>query len=132
MKFTPEMVNTLEPNQIFVFGSNYAGHHGAGAARLAWKKFGAIWGQGMGLMGQSYGIATKGWKIETLPLYKVETQVAKFVRFSLSHPELEFLVTKIGCGLAGWNTKDIAPMFDGKLPQNVILPQDFYEFNTKH
>jgi hypothetical protein len=129
MKFTPEKITSLQPNQIFVFGSNYAGRHGAGAARLAWQKFGAKMGVGIGLMGQSYGIATKDRNIQTLPLSKISVQVDKFIRFSATHTGLEFLVTQIGCGLAGYSVKEIAPMFKGTLPSNIILPQAFYEYN---
>jgi hypothetical protein len=129
MKFTPDDITSLEPNQVFVFGSNYAGRHGAGAARLAWQKFGAKMGTGMGLMGQSYGIATKDRNIQTLPLHKISVQVDKFIRFATAHPELEFLMTMIGCGLAGLKVSEIAPMFKGTLPSNVILPKAFYEYN---
>jgi hypothetical protein len=131
MKFTPENITTLKDNEVFVFGSNYAGRHGAGAARLAWQKFGAKMGVGMGMSGQTYGIATKDRNIQTLPLHKISVQVDKFIRFSLAHPELEFLVTQIGCGLAGYSVKDIAPMFKGTLPPNVVIPQVFYEYNLK-
>jgi hypothetical protein len=131
MKFTPEIIRFLEPNQIFVFGSNYAGRHGAGAAKLAWAKFGAKMGVGMGLTGQTYAIATKDRRIRTLPLPKISVQVDRFIRFAKTHPEFEFLVTKIGCGLAGLNVSDIAPMFKGDLPSNVVLPQDFYDYNQK-
>ena len=131
MKFTPDMIDKLEANQVFVFGSNYAGRHGAGAAKLAWRKFGAVWGKGMGLMGQSYGIATKDRNIETLPLHAISVQVDKFIRFAASHPELEFLVTALGTGLAGYSVKDIAPMFNGNLPSNISLPKSFVDYLSK-
>ncbi len=126
VKTTPEQITALEPNQVFVFGSNLAGIHGAGAARLAEKRFGAIHGTGCGLMGQSYGIATKGMRIETLPLRTIAHQVGIFLAFAAAHPEFEFLVTKIGCGLAGYTVAEIKTCFDGKtIPPNVALPAEF-------
>ena len=123
---TPDNITKLEPNQIFVFGSNYAGRHGKGAALVALRKFGARNGQGTGLMGQSYGIATKGHKLEVLPLHKIGVQIDKLLRFAEQHPKLQFLVTKIGCGLAGYSEKEIASLFKGSvIPSNVILPLDF-------
>lgn len=124
MKNTPENITKLESDEIFVFGSNLAGRHGAGAALLALKKFGAISGQGYGLMGQSYGIATKDERIQTLPLDRIQVQVNKFLRFAENNSEKTFLVTQIGCGLAGYSPKDIAPLFKG-VPSNVILPESF-------
>jgi hypothetical protein len=121
---TPENISSLKPSEIFVFGSNLAGRHGAGAALLALRKFGAISGQGFGLMGQSYGIATKDERIQTLPLSKIEIQVNKFLRSAEKYPEKTFLVTQIGCGLAGYEPKDIAPFFRHP-PKNVILPESF-------
>lgn len=123
---TPEKITKLQPNQIFVFGSNYAGRHGKGAALTAVRKFGARYGQGAGLMGQSYGIATKGHKLEVLPLHKIKVQIDKLLRFAEQHPELQFLVTKIGCGLAGYSEKEIAFLFKGTvIPSNIVLPLDF-------
>lgn len=124
MKNTPENITELKPNEVFVFGSNLAGRHGAGAALLALKKFGAISGQGYGLMGQSYGIATKNERIQTLPLDRIQVQVNKFLRFAENNPEKIFLVTQIGCGLAGYSPKDIAPLFKD-VPNNVTLPESF-------
>jgi hypothetical protein len=124
---SPAHITALAPNEVFVFGSNYAGRHGKGAALLAAKKFGARNGQGMGLMGRSYGIATKGWKLDVLPLPKIEVQVDRFIRFAEAHPELKFLVTEIGCGLAGYKPSQIAPMFlKQSLPANVYLPATFF------
>lgn len=121
---TTERITRLAPGEIFVFGSNYAGRHGKGAALTALQKFGAKPGQGTGMMGQSYGIATKDRNLRVLPLRKIEVQVALLLRYAAAHPELRFLVTPIGCGLAGYKPKDIAPMFDGA-PENVILPECF-------
>ena len=126
MNFTSPDIKTLEKNQIFVFGSNYAGQHGKGAALLAMRKFGARRGQGMGLMGQSYGIATKGHRLDVLSLREIEVQCDRFKRYALAHPEFEFLVTEIGCGLAGYRPKDIAPFFVDS-PSNVVLPEAFWK-----
>lgn len=123
---TPENITDLKPNEIFVFGSNYAGIHGAGAALLARQKFGAITGNGLGLMGQSYGIATKNRKLETIGLPTIQAQIVRLFKFAASRPELTFLVTKIGCGLAGYSVEEIAPLFRSKeIPANVILPKEF-------
>lgn len=127
MKTTPESITRLEPNQVFVFGSNRAGRHGRGAALLAARKFGARHGQGTGLMGQSYGIATKGHRLEVLSLPEIRVQVERLMRFAVAHPELEFLVTKIGCGLAGYSTREVREgCFVGlDIPPNVWLPAEF-------
>ncbi len=130
MRTTPENIKVLEPNQVFVFGSNYAGRHGRGAALTAMRKFGARYGQGTGLMGQSYGIATKGHKLEVLSLTAIGIQIEKFKRFANEHREFEFLVTEIGCGLAGYKPRDIAPFFVDS-PTNVVLPESFIRHLSK-
>lgn len=112
-------------NKIFVFGSNIAGRHGKGAALFARQHHGAIYGQGEGLQGQSYGIPTKDERLRTLPLDDIANNVVGFLEFALSHPELTFEVTKIGCGLAGYQPSDIAWMFNAPCPRNVILPPEF-------
>lgn len=109
---------------IFVFGSNLAGRHGRGAAKAAVEKYGAIYGQGIGLQGSSYAIPTKDRYIKTLPLYIIANYVKDFLTFANSHPELTFQVTPIGCGLAGYSPEQIAPMFKGA-PNNCILPEIF-------
>jgi hypothetical protein len=126
MNITPELVKTLEPNQIFVFGSNEAGRHGAGAAKNA-VKWGAIYGVGEGLKGQTYAIPTKDKNIETLNLEDINDYVLNFYNFAKINPDLDFLVTEIGCGLAGLTPEQIAPMFKdtSKLP-NVYLPYRFW------
>jgi len=124
-----DIIKTLKDNEIFVFGSNYAGRHGAGAALQAQRKFGAINGQGIGLMGKSYGIATKDRKIRSLSLEAIENQILKFLVFAKNHSELTFLVTAIGCGLAGFKPKQIAPLFfKYKIPINVRMPKSFLSF----
>jgi len=128
MKFTPENIRHLEPNQIFVYGANEAYIHGAGAAKLA-MKWGAKYGAA-GIVGQTYGIPTKDRQIYTLPLDKIQAHVDTFLATAFSHPEYEFLVTKIGCGLALYQPKEIAPLFKSvktRIFDNVILPEEFYK-----
>jgi len=115
---------------IFVFGSNLAGLHGAGAAADAVKEHGAVYGQGIGLQGNSYAIPTKDEKIRSLPLVRIFDHVRDFVLFAEQHPELEFAVTRIGCGLAGYTDRQIAPMFVGA-PGNCKLPEGWRELVFK-
>ncbi len=122
-RYTPEKITHLEENEIFVFGSNLAGSHGGGAARVAYEKFGAIWGQGVGLQGQSYGIPTMHGGTD-----KIKPYVDQFIEFALQHPEYTFLVTKVGCGIAGFAVAEIAPLFaKAKTLENVVLPIEFME-----
>ena len=122
-EYTPDRITELKPNEIFVFGSNLAGSHGGGAARLAFNRFGAVWGQGVGLQGQSYGIPTMQGGVETIKPY-----VDDFIEFAKQHPEQKFLVTKIGCGIAGFKVDEIAPLFaQAYYADNIILPEDFVE-----
>lgn len=122
-QFTPDFITELKENEIFVFGSNLQGMHGGGAARLAYEKFGAIWGQGVGLQGQSYGIPTMHGGVEDIKPY-----VDEFIGFAKSHPELTFLVTRIGCGIAGFRDEEIAPLFKECIEiDNVILPRSFVQ-----
>ena len=122
-RFTPHNIRKLKDNEIFVLGSNLAGLHGGGAARIAVEKFGAIMGQGVGLQGQSYAIPTMQGDVNTILPY-----VEEFIRFADSHPELTFLVTRIGCGIAGFTPKDIAPLFAGAINiPNIHLPEDFWQ-----
>ena len=120
-EFTPDRISELKENEIFVFGSNLAGHHGGGAARLAYNRFGAVWGQGVGLQGQSYAIPTMQGGVETIKPY-----VDEFIRFAEQHPEYKFLVTRIGCGIAGFRDEEIAPLCTQALKvENIILPKEF-------
>ena len=122
-EYTPERITELKPNEVFVFGSNLAGAHGGGAAWLAYDRFGAVWGQGVGLQGQSYAIPTMQGGVETIKPY-----VDEFIRFARQHPELKFLVTKIGCGIAGFRVEEIAPLFYHAMDcENVILPKEFFD-----
>jgi len=125
LRITP-FVTQLNTNEIFVFGSNEAGRHGRGAAKLA-KKWGAISGVGEGLQGNTYGIPTKNTKIQTLSKEKISNHVQRFITFAKERPELIFLVTEIGCGLAKYTAKDIAPLFyDCQGMENVYLPLSFW------
>ena len=118
------MITSLKDNEIFVFGSNLAGIHGAGAAKVARFKFNAQLGVGEGLTGQCYAIPTKDKSIRTLPLNRIEYSVKKFLSVAESMPSKKFLVSAIGCGLAGYSPLEIAPMFTGH-SDNVILPEAF-------
>ena len=119
--FTPDFITELKPDEVFVFGSNLAGSHGGGAAYIAWRKFGAVMGQGVGLQGQSYGIPTMQGGVETIAPYVVE-----FIAFAKAHPELFFYVTRIGCGIAGFRDEEIAPLFlAARTLENVCLPESF-------
>ena len=120
-RITPPSIRTLNENEIFVFGSNLAGAHGGGAARAALQKFGAIYGQGVGLQGQSYAIPTMQGGVETIQPY-----VDEFINFAIAHPELKFFVTRIGCGIAGFSDEDIAPLSKKAVPIcNIYLPISF-------
>lgn len=130
MKYTPNDIQKLEANQVFCFGSNEKGIHGLGAAKAA-LKFGAIYGK-TGLVGQTYGINTKDANIKTLPLNKIYKEIEKFVKVAEENPQLEFLLTPIGCGLAAYQPKQIAPFFnDFDLPQNIIFPESFVNYLRK-
>jgi hypothetical protein len=117
-----DRIDHLEENEIFVFGSNASGYHGGGAAAYAMRKFGAIWGQGEGLQGQSYAIPTMEGIAE------MSEAIRRFTSFAAEHPELRFLVTRVGCGVAGYSVSQIAPLFKECIPlENVALPSDFWD-----
>ena len=121
-RITSDRITELRPGEIFVFGSNLEGAHGGGAALLAWRKWGAKWGQGVGLQGQTYGIPTMHGGPEAIRPY-----VDEFIRFAADHTELHFLVTEIGCGIAGFTPEEIAPLFrDAVEVQNISLPERFW------
>ena len=125
--FTPERITRLAPNEVFVFGSNLLGHHAGGAARIACERFGAVWGQGVGMQGQCYAIPTMHGGVDVIKPY-----VDGFVAFAFNHREYRFLVTRIGCGIAGFTPDEIAPLFAKALDlENVILPKDFVELLDK-
>ena len=120
-RITPDDIIALKPNEIFVFGSNLKGYHAGGAARTALVKFGAVMGNGDGIQGQSYAIPTMQGGVETIKPY-----VDKFIDFVVNHPEKDFLVTRIGCGIAGFTASEIAPLFKEAVHiHNVWLPADF-------
>ena len=122
MQQSPNYITKLQPDEIFVFGSNLAGMHGGGAARLAYQRFGAVWGQGVGLQGQSYAIPTMQGGVETIQPY-----VDEFIEFAKQHPQLKFLVTEIGCGIAGFSPSEIAPLFEqAREVKNIYLPERFW------
>lgn len=122
-RITPRWIDSLKENEIFVFGSNLAGMHGGGAARIARLHFGAVMGKGVGLQGQSYAIPTMQGGVETIRPY-----VEEFIIFAHQHPKLHFLVTPIGCGIAGFEAEDIAPLFKkAKEMKNISLPESFWE-----
>ncbi len=119
MRVSPDNIQSLKPNEVFVFGSNLSGSHGGGAALVAYRKFGAIWGQGVGLQGQSYGIPTMHGGVEAIKPY-----VDEFIAFARQHQDLVFLVTRVGCGIAGFTDNEIAPLFsEAKQLENVYLPR---------
>lgn len=123
MRCTPNNIEALKKNEIFVFGSNIQGYHRSGAARVAYDKFGAIWGIGVGLQGQSYAIPTMHGGIETIKIY-----VEQFIYLAGLLPDFTFFVTRIGCGIAGYNDWEIAPLFKKALfLRNVVLPATFVE-----
>ena len=118
---TPNHISTLEDKQIFVFGSNEQGMHCGGAARTAVEKFGAIMGQGEGLQGQSYAIPT----MEGID--SMRKAIDRFIEYAKEHPELTFLVTRIGCGIAGYKEEEVAPLFaEAKDISNIYLPREFW------
>jgi hypothetical protein len=127
MRTTPNNIKKLEQGHIFVFGSNLSGRHGKGAAKTA-LGWGAKWGQGTGLQGRTYGIPTKDASIRrTLTVIEIKPFVDEFIEFAKNNPNLIFLVTEIGCGLAGHKQKDIAPLFVNAVNiENVHLPEKFW------
>ena len=125
--FTPCRITELKENEIFVFGSNLQGMHAGGAARLAFDRFGAEWGRGVGLTGQCYAIPTMHGGIDEIRPY-----VDEFIDYAMNHPQLKFYVTKIGCGIAGFSEKEMAPLFNAAIQvQNIVLPEDFYNIITR-
>ena len=126
-RVSPQWITTLADDEIFVFGSNLEGLHGGGAALLAYERFGAIWGQGTGLQGKSYGIPTMHGGIDAIAPY-----VDEFIAFAREHRELKFLVTEIGCGIAGFTVEEMAPLFKGATDEeNIYLPQRFIKILEK-
>lgn len=120
-RITPQYITSLKDGEIFVFGSNKDGMHGGGAARIAHKKFGE-WGVGAGMTGQYYAIPTMDGRIDI-----IRNHVDDFTAYAKEHPELTFLVTRIGCGIAGWRDSEIASLFkEASELDNVTLPEEFW------
>jgi hypothetical protein len=127
---SPEKITSLKDDEIFVFGSNTEGRHGKGAALTARQKFGAIYGQPRGLQGKSYAIVTKDLSkgLRSIPLKDIQKEVVDFIQFAKSNQHLKFLVVELGCSLAGYKVKDIAPLFFKEdLPDNIYLPKSFWK-----
>ena len=120
MNITPERITELQPHEVFVFGSNASGHHGGGAARIAHERFGAVWGEGHGHHGQTYAIDTMSG------LEQLAREAHIFLDYAREHLELTFLLTPVGCGIAGYTPEQVAPHFRGA-PDNVTMPRAFIE-----
>lgn len=122
-RISADCIEELQENEIFVFGSNLAGLHAGGAARVAYHKFGAVWGRGFGLQGQSFAIPTMHGGIP-----RIQPYVDEFIIFAEEHPELIFLVTRIGCGIAGFKDEEMAPLFARAVRlENVALPEKWWK-----
>lgn len=125
--YTPENITSLGPDEVFVFGSNLAGNHAGGAARVALERFGAVMGQGVGMQGQSYAIPTMQGGVETIKPY-----VDEFIALAREWDQTTFWVTRIGCGIAGFTDEEIAPLFAEALDlYNVRLPKSFADIINK-
>lgn len=121
LRYTPDNISSLGEDEIFVFGSNLAGNHAGGAARVALERFGAVMGQGVGIQGRSYAIPTMQGSLESIKPY-----VDDFFELAEEWDQTTFLVTRIGCGIAGFTDEKIAPLFDRALDMyNVVLPESF-------
>ena len=120
-KYTPDFITKIESDEVFVFGSNLQGMHGGGAARIAYDRFGAVWGKGVGLQGRTYAIPTMHGGVPEIKPY-----VDDFIEFAKNNTDKFFYVTRIGCGIAGFDDEDIAPLFRAALTlKNVSLPKSF-------
>lgn len=121
-RVTPANIQRLAPGEVFVFGSNSLGHHAGGAARVAFDKFGAVWGQGHGMQGMSYAIDSMSGD------EAMRRDISAFITFAAQHADKTFLVTPIGCGIAGKHPSEVAPMFeDCARLTNVCLPASFWD-----
>lgn len=115
-----------DKRKVFVFGSNLAGRHGKGAALTARQEYGAVYGRGFGRQGHAYAIPTKDKYLRPLPLPTIKFHCEEFVRYATAHADEEFLLTRVGCGLAGYTDREIAPFFRG-CPANVEMPEGWRE-----
>ncbi len=133
IKYTPEIISELKPNEIFVFGSNTAGMHGAGAARVAHRSFGAEMGVGEGLTGQTYAFPTLDANLNQVKEAEFRQSMKIFIRHVLENPDKTYYLTKIGCGIAGWSIEEVRGFLwsaldeenHSKLPKNLIIPIEF-------
>ena len=128
-KYYSEEITELKDNEIFVFGSNLAGRHGKGAALVAKRFFGAKYGTGWGFTGKCFAIPTKGYRIEILPLETIKRYIDTLFKKSQElEPKLTYLVTKVGCGYAGYKDSEIAPLFKGCDYRNTVFHIDWMEY----
>ena len=132
MKQTPKNITKLRPNEIFVFGSNTSGEHLGGAARIAFEKFGAEWGKWEGFSGQTYAIPTiDSWTWKPVSRSSLLSSIRRFLRFVHSNPEKKFYLTKIGCGIAGWDVEEVKVIFQDAIAKealslhNLLVPKEF-------
>lgn len=119
------MITELQDGEVFVFGSNLSGRHGAGAAKLAREKFGAVYGVGEGLRGKSYAFPTLDFDLEKLPLAELGISRDRLYRTCWAYPKLRFMLTKVGCGLAGYPEELMRELFYFDSPFNLVLPEDW-------
>lgn len=137
-KYTPEFILALQPDEYFVFGSNLNGNHAGGAARIAAEKFGAKWGVGEGMTGRCYALPTLDENMQKVTPTALRRSFEKLWRVALDNPEKVFLVTKVGCGIAGWGIEEVKNILwasvgsIGDLPSNVVLPKEFCREKRKH
>lgn len=125
-RFTPERITELGEGEIFVFGSNLNGYHAGGAARMAASNFGAKFGQGEGLQGQSYALPTLSKDMKRLPIEQLESSLDRLIECANKNSDLTFFMTKVGCGIAGFKVGQIAQLFfDREIPENIVLPREF-------
>lgn len=122
--FTPENIEELKEDEVFVFGSNMAGNHAGGAARYAAEHFGAVEGVGEGLSGQTYAFPTLNKDFSKRSIAQMIYSKTKLYHVAHEHPEKTFLVTKVGCGIAGFSLEEMKEVFKGPKPENVVLPED--------
>ena len=142
-RFTPEHIEDLHPNEVFVFGSNANGNHYGGAANLAYQRFGAVWGIGEGLRGNSYALPTLNRSMERVSVGALKQAFKHLFQEIDFNPELCFLLTKVGCGIAGYTVEEVARAFwesvnsfyngrwttyVGSLPEGLIIPEEFYDY----
>lgn len=127
-KFYYHKDGTTPQDAIFVFGSNLAGRHGAGAAKAAMDNFGARYGVGIGFTGKSYAIPTKDYDVETMPIEFISFFIEQFAQVTFAMKETEFFVTRVGCGLAGYTDEQIAPLFRQCNQQNCSMPENWKQY----